>query len=224
MCKAQPLRCVQPNRRAFSLVEVLVVVAIISLLIAILLPVLGKVRGSAMTAECLSDKYQIATGLYSYAMDNDHMFPDRNGSQYGYPHQMRRIWNGKYDLNEPFIIPYIGDRAHLFCPALPTTTEDLNDNWATSQYHVFPTDLYWQVPRPDLSGVEVIKGRAPLWSCFARIKYGQYIAHGRHNVANEPEGMLTAYSDGSAEWVAWADTEIYWRYQADLHYWPIYRQ
>lgn len=199
-------------------------VSIIAVLVAILLPALSKTRDSAITAECLSDKHQIATGLYSYAMDNDHLFPARNDRGHGYPHQMRRTTNGPYDLNEPFIIPYVGDRAHLFCPGLPTTTEDLNDNWATSQYHVFPTNLYWQVPRPDLSAVDTIKGRAPMWSCFARIKNGQYIAHGRMNVPEEPKGMLTAYSDGSAEWFDWADTEIYWRFSADLHYWPIYRE
>jgi len=209
--------------RGFSLIEMLVVISVIALLIAILLPVLSDARESAVTAECLSNKGQIATGLQSYAVDNDGMFPARAPVGYGYPHQMRRTTNGKYDLNEPFIDPYIGDRAYLFCPGLPTTTDDLNDNWATSQYHVYPSSVNWIVPRPDLSMLDTITGDAPLWSCFARIKSGLYTTHGRINNPEEPDGMLTAYSDGSAAWVDWQETEGYWQY-GEIHYWPKYRQ
>lgn len=49
--------------RAFSIVEILVVISIISLLISLLLPAIAKSKDSAIAAQCLSDKRQIAVSL-----------------------------------------------------------------------------------------------------------------------------------------------------------------
>lgn len=57
------------NRRAFSLIEVLVVVAIIALLVAILLPTLSTVRESARTTNCLANLRSIGTAMQLYAGD-----------------------------------------------------------------------------------------------------------------------------------------------------------
>jgi|GEM_PF-6318281 len=57
------------NHRAFSLVEVLVVVAIIALLVAILLPTLSTVRESARTTNCLANLRGIGTAMQLYASD-----------------------------------------------------------------------------------------------------------------------------------------------------------
>src|SRR4051795_13408576 len=62
-------------RRAFTLVELLVVIGVIALLVALLLPVLGRARESANQVKCLSNVRQIAAALVSYANDNRGWMP-----------------------------------------------------------------------------------------------------------------------------------------------------
>ena len=57
--------------RAFTIVELLVVISIIALLIALLLPALGEARESAKTAVCQSNLGHIGKAQLSYAIDND---------------------------------------------------------------------------------------------------------------------------------------------------------
>ena len=57
-------------RRAFTLIEVLVVVAIIALLVAILLPSLNKAREQARTAVCASNLRQGISGILMHQHDS----------------------------------------------------------------------------------------------------------------------------------------------------------
>lgn len=58
------------KRRAFTLVELLVVIGIISALVGILMPVLVKVRTRALTTQCMTNLRGIATGWTMYAANN----------------------------------------------------------------------------------------------------------------------------------------------------------
>lgn len=60
--------------RAFTLVELLVVLGIIAVLLAILLPVISRARRAAQSVACLSNLRQLATAFNLYVNDN------RNGS------------------------------------------------------------------------------------------------------------------------------------------------
>ena len=52
----------RPNGRAFTLVELLVVIAIIALLLAMLVPAIQKARQIARQVQCMSNLRQILMG------------------------------------------------------------------------------------------------------------------------------------------------------------------
>lgn len=65
-------------RTAFTLVELMAVVAIIVALLAILLPSLGKAMKTAEIAVCASNQKQIGTAQMAYLFDSRGVFPKSN--------------------------------------------------------------------------------------------------------------------------------------------------
>ncbi|MFA6961603.1 MAG: type II secretion system protein [Opitutaceae bacterium] len=63
------------SRRGFSLVELLTVVAVIGILAAITIPVLGRVRESTRSGQCVSNLRQIGIGIQLYAQSNRGRLP-----------------------------------------------------------------------------------------------------------------------------------------------------
>jgi prepilin-type N-terminal cleavage/methylation domain-containing protein/prepilin-type processing-associated H-X9-DG protein len=61
--------------RAFTLVELLVVISVIGLLMGLLVTALGKARKSANRTYCMANLHQIGIAMRSYLDDNRDIFP-----------------------------------------------------------------------------------------------------------------------------------------------------
>jgi prepilin-type N-terminal cleavage/methylation domain-containing protein len=79
------------RRRAFTLVELLVVIGIIAILIAILLPALQKAREQARIVACASNMRQIGLAMHMYANDNKGWMPPIYKSPTANPPDFRPI-------------------------------------------------------------------------------------------------------------------------------------
>jgi prepilin-type N-terminal cleavage/methylation domain-containing protein len=60
---------------AFTLIELLIVIAIIALLAALLLPTLGRVKNLSKSADCLNNLRQWGMATHLFAVDNDDLLP-----------------------------------------------------------------------------------------------------------------------------------------------------
>jgi prepilin-type N-terminal cleavage/methylation domain-containing protein len=97
--------------RAFTLVELLVVIGIIALLIAILFPALNRGMAKAREVNCLSNARQLAIGVMMYVNDYKGIFPP--SADYSAPTaEPSRVWTIK-------LLPYLKSEAVYVCPAVP---------------------------------------------------------------------------------------------------------
>ena len=104
------LQNIPSKRTGFTLVEILVVIAIIGVLAALLFGVYSRVREKGRSASCQSNLRQIALAMQQYVGDNDGVFPPI------FVTVDKDTPNSKsYDWDE-LINPYIKSRAIFYCP------------------------------------------------------------------------------------------------------------
>ncbi len=132
---ASLLRCSPP---AFTLVELLVVVAIIAMLMGMLLPAFGAAREHARSVRCLANLHQMGCGFHLYAQD----YSGRAMPLAYFRDWPMTYWYGRerdaggVDQTRGFLWPYLQSdvREHgvYECPAQPLGTIDrLQGAWGT---------------------------------------------------------------------------------------------
>jgi general secretion pathway protein G len=92
-------------RKAFTLVELLVVIGIIALLIAILMPALSKAKGQAQWAACMSNMRQLGQALLMYANENKQNLPRPASNGNGQFPDDFIIWRDAADTQSPYPAP-----------------------------------------------------------------------------------------------------------------------
>ncbi len=69
--------------RGFSLIELMVVIAIIGILISMLLPALGKAMSRAKGTKCLNNLKQMGVAFHTFAHDHNSRFPMQTPAREG---------------------------------------------------------------------------------------------------------------------------------------------
>lgn len=111
--------------RAFTLIELLAVIAIIAVLMGVLLPSLSMARTHAKRLVSTSNLRQIGLAMELYTQDNQGLFPE---SSHGLTGQAARQRSWIFTLS-----PYIGDVNEVrVCPADPQRRKRLE--YPTSSY------------------------------------------------------------------------------------------
>jgi prepilin-type N-terminal cleavage/methylation domain-containing protein len=88
-------------KTGFSLVEMLVVIAIIALLAALLLPALASAKAKARQTACLNNLKQISLGVHLYAGDNGDALPATGPATYNYYKDLVKSYVGLNGTSSP---------------------------------------------------------------------------------------------------------------------------
>lgn len=130
----------------FTLVEMLITIAIVGMLAALLVPAINGARAKADQSKCIANLRSLATGVLAYAGDNDGQLPQEYNSVAPLGGTGRNRWNlqiapyvGYDDMQTAAQRPPFGDAKQgarrfptMFCPACSASW--LGKSWFLSDY------------------------------------------------------------------------------------------
>ena len=107
------------SRKGFTLVEIMIVVAIIGLLAAIAVPSFLKARESARRTACINNMRQVEAGKDQYALE------------YG--------GEGSFVMNHSDVAIYLKDTNKVFCPLFLKASRYFSSNYSVNAISNPPT-------------------------------------------------------------------------------------
>jgi len=157
-------------RAGFTLIEILVVVAIIAVLVALLLPVLSKAQEKSRQATCLSNQHQLYLAFDGATIDNQETFPGTAGVADG------ALWRKELD-------PQAKSTKIWRCPSRKDAQGDTDYGLNFSVYGQSRAAM-----RDPVNTLLIADANAPL------IQTGAEIDAKRHN-----DGYIAVFGDGHVE-------------------------
>lgn len=150
---------------AFTLIELLIVIAIISILAALLIPAAKNVMSGAKASQCITNLRQLGTATLSYVADNDGRLPVVNsqGHDSGLVPKWWGMWyapgangledslvgylNGQEVMNKVAVCPENGKARPDSVPPLPTGYVYTANYNVMAPYHADPV-VVRTIPAP----------------------------------------------------------------------------
>lgn len=111
------------NKKAFTLLELLVVIVIIGIIAALLAPAVGKARQGAKKSQCANNLREIGIAVHLYIDDHDYKFP-------------RTDTGGTSPYWFDYLLAYIDDNNVMKCPSYDdhVTRSPLAQSYAYNEY------------------------------------------------------------------------------------------
>ncbi len=103
------------SRRAFTVVELLVIVGVLALLVAVRLPALARVTQRSLRAQCAANLRQFALAVRTYASENNDQLPRNQAGAWA--------WDLPFSVGNQ-IAAYGAPRPVMYCPAFPEQNSD----------------------------------------------------------------------------------------------------
>ncbi len=143
--------CREQKKKHFSLIELLIVIAIIAILSGLLLPALNSAREKSRSVSCISNIKQIGSGYMCYLNDNnDWLIPlgsDSNG--FGTLWHQRLVTGSAQTPTDLSVLKF-GNGAYVswqvfFCPSLPKGDKfSYYISYATNQAAISPNGAVYR--------------------------------------------------------------------------------
>lgn len=124
------------NRKAFTLVELLVVISVISLLMGLLMPALSAARSQARSVVCKANLHQLLIANIGYSTENEGFYVPAAEDMYNLMgglcrwHGKRKTVNDEFDPAESPLAAYLGNGDVKECPGRPRLIK--GDSWSES--------------------------------------------------------------------------------------------
>lgn len=158
-------------KRAFTIVEVLVVAAVLAILMAVLFPVVDRVRVGGHATKCLAQLRSLGVAIHAYTAEHDGVLPVMEAA--------RRDKSEEVPVIDNTLMAYVDDQRVFACPSDPDQAEKSG------------TSYYWnsalsgqKVAGLNFLGLATDPGKIPLlvdkegWHKFAQDRVNHLYADG----------------------------------------------
>lgn len=152
---------ISPRAAAFSLVELLIVIAIIALLVSLTLPALKQARDQALKARCQANQKQLVLASHNYANDAKGFAPEPGFTgAHSFSPDTRKVLFDQYGLNQPTLwwCPSILDRGVSHYKTVRTS---MDARWFNDPTYA---PVAWNANHRSVTGYDYFMGQLRGWT------------------------------------------------------------